>query len=75
MPAWSTWPLPSFCRSPPQRSAPGAELSPYARIFLLDVYVAFNENWERDQRSRTYTRSAGELTLHEARNTPAGSEW
>jgi len=30
---------------------PGADLSPYKRIQLLDAYVAFRKNWERDQRS------------------------
>ena len=30
---------------------PGADLSPYNRIQLLDAYVAFKKNWERDQRS------------------------
>jgi hypothetical protein len=30
---------------------PGADLSGYARIQLLDTYVAFKKNWERDQRS------------------------
>ena len=32
---------------------PGAELSAYRRVQLLDAYVAFRKNWERDQRSRT----------------------
>lgn len=32
---------------------PGAQLAPYARIKLLDAYVAFKKNWERDQRSRS----------------------
>ncbi len=30
---------------------PGADLAPYHRILLLDAYVAFKKNWERDQRS------------------------
>ena len=30
---------------------PGASLAPYQRIKLLDAYVAFKKNWERDQRS------------------------
>lgn len=30
---------------------PGAELSAYRRVKLLDAYVAFRKNWERDQRS------------------------
>ncbi len=30
---------------------PGADLAPYQRIQLLDAYVAFKKNWERDQRS------------------------
>jgi hypothetical protein len=29
---------------------PGAELSGYTRVVLLDAYVAFKKNWERDQR-------------------------
>jgi len=29
---------------------PGAELSGYTRVMLLDAYVAFKKNWERDQR-------------------------
>ncbi len=34
---------------------PGADLSPYKRVQLLDAYVAFTKNWERDQRSRSAT--------------------
>jgi hypothetical protein len=30
---------------------PGADLSGYRQIQLLDAYVAFRKNWERDQRS------------------------
>jgi hypothetical protein len=30
---------------------PGADLSGYERVMLLDAYVAFKKNWERDQRS------------------------
>jgi hypothetical protein len=30
---------------------PGADLAPYGRVKLLDAYVAFKKNWERDQRS------------------------
>jgi len=29
---------------------PDADLSPYHRVQLLDAYVAFRKNWERDQR-------------------------
>lgn len=32
---------------------PAADLSGYARVQLLDAYVAFRKNWERDQRSRS----------------------
>ena len=32
---------------------PGADLKQYQRIQLLDAYVAFKKNWERDQRSRS----------------------
>lgn len=32
---------------------PGANLAPYKRVQLLDAYVAFKKNWERDQRSRS----------------------
>ena len=32
-------------------SDPEADLSGYARVQLLDAYVAFRKNWERDQRS------------------------
>lgn len=32
---------------------PGAELTQYQRIQMLDPYVAFKKNWERDQRSRS----------------------
>jgi len=32
---------------------PGADLAPYKRVKLLDAYVAFKKNWERDQRSRS----------------------
>jgi hypothetical protein len=30
---------------------PGADLKPYRRVKLLDAYVAFKKNWDRDQRS------------------------
>ena len=30
---------------------PGADLEPYRRVKLLDAYVAFKKNWDRDQRS------------------------
>jgi hypothetical protein len=32
---------------------PGADLAPYKRVQLLDAYVAFKKNWERDQRIRS----------------------
>lgn len=32
---------------------PGASLAGYKRVQLLDAYVAFKKNWERDQRSRS----------------------
>lgn len=32
-------------------AAPGADLAPYQRIKLLEAYVAFKKNWERNQRS------------------------
>lgn len=32
---------------------PEADLSGYSRVQLLDVYVAFKKNWEREQRSRS----------------------
>lgn len=32
---------------------PGADLSGYRHVQLLDAYVAFKKNWERDQRSRS----------------------
>jgi hypothetical protein len=32
---------------------PGADLSGYESVQLLDAYVAFRKNWERDQRSRS----------------------
>ncbi len=32
---------------------PGADLAPYNRVQLLDAYVAFRKNWERDQRSQS----------------------
>lgn len=32
---------------------PEADLSGYQKIQLLDAYVAFKKNWERDQRSRS----------------------
>ena len=34
---------------------PGADLAPYNKVKLLDAYVAFKKNWERDRRS-TSTR-------------------
>jgi len=30
---------------------PGADLAQYNRVLLLDAYVAFKKNWERDQRT------------------------
>ncbi len=30
---------------------PGADLALYSRVNLMDVYVAFKKNWERNQRS------------------------
>lgn len=32
---------------------PGADLAPYKRVQLLDAYVAFKKNWERDQRTQS----------------------
>jgi hypothetical protein len=32
---------------------PNADLARYNRILLLDAYVAFRKNWERDQRSNS----------------------
>jgi hypothetical protein len=32
---------------------PGADLAPYKRVQLLDAYVAFKKNWERDQRTKS----------------------
>lgn len=32
---------------------PEADLSGYTKVQLLDAYVAFRKNWERDQRSRS----------------------
>lgn len=36
---------------------PGADLSQYKRIKLLDAYVAFKKNWERDQRQGSISAS------------------
>ena len=33
---------------------PGANLSQYKRVYLVDPYVAFKKNWQRDQ-NRSYT--------------------
>ena len=35
---------------------PGADLGPYNRITLLDAYVAFKKNWERDQKRSSAQR-------------------
>lgn len=32
---------------------PGADLAPYNRVNLLEAYVAFDKNWERNQRTRS----------------------
>jgi len=32
---------------------PDADLKPYTKVMLLDAFVAFRKNWERDQRSRS----------------------
>lgn len=32
---------------------PGADVSVYQKVQLLEAYVAFKKNWERDQRSRS----------------------
>lgn len=37
-------------------AAPGADLKTYQRVKLLDAYVAFRKNWERDQRSTAGSR-------------------
>ena len=36
---------------------PGADLVPYKRVKLLDAYVAFRKNWERDQRRSAVSRT------------------
>ncbi|MFC1695548.1 DUF3313 family protein [Pseudomonadota bacterium] len=36
---------------------PGADLSQYKRINLLDAYVAFKKNWERDRRQGSISAS------------------
>ena len=38
-------------------AAPGAELAPYNRVILLDAYVAFKKNWERDQKLQSHSTS------------------
>ncbi len=38
---------------------PGADLSAYDKVLILDPYVAFKKNWERNQR----TKSAGSLRV------------
>lgn len=35
---------------------PGADLSQYQQVQLLDAHVAFKKNWARDQRSRSMDR-------------------
>ena len=35
---------------------PGADLAQYNRIFLLDPYVAFKKNWQRDQNRSSMTK-------------------
>jgi hypothetical protein len=35
---------------------PGADLAVYQRVKLLDAYVAFRKNWERDQRTSSMHR-------------------
>jgi hypothetical protein len=37
-------------------AAPGADLKIYQRVKLMDAYVAFRKNWERDQRSTATSR-------------------
>jgi hypothetical protein len=36
---------------------PGSDLSGYGRIHLVDAYVAFRKNWERDQRASSSSLS------------------
>ncbi len=41
---------------------PGADLSQYKRVYLVDTLVAFKKNWQRDQnRSRTQRISSSEM--------------
>lgn len=35
---------------------PGANLSQYKRVYLVDPYVAFKKNWQRDQNRSSSTR-------------------
>jgi len=40
---------------------PGADLSQYARIFLVEPYVAFRKNWQRDQNRGTLKVSSSDM--------------
>jgi len=51
---------------------PGADLSQYNRILLLDAHVAFKKNWERNQRSSSaLTRKVTSKDIEKIKNTLA----
>jgi hypothetical protein len=54
---------------------PGADLVPYKRVKLLDAYVAFRKNWERDQRRSAVSRTGVSATDIERIKTTMAEEF
>mgnify|MGYP000382108741 CR=1 FL=1 len=54
---------------------PGANLVPYKRVKLLDAYVAFRKNWERDQRRSAVSRTGVSATDIERIKTTMAEEF
>jgi len=51
---------------------PGANLASYHRVLLLDAYVAFRKNWERDQRSAANPLRVSSRDVEEIKNRLSG---
>lgn len=43
---------------------PGAELTPYKRVIMMEPTVAFKKNWERNQRSRSASKLPTSSTVN-----------
>jgi hypothetical protein len=47
---------------------PGADLAQYNRVLLIDAYVAFKKNWERDQRTSLNSRRVTSKDVENIKN-------